>query len=403
MLDEQQRFPVSTIKHNDLVDVNVTHIVSPLEFYLAKTSEICNYTRMAKKLQNKYNNKEISQHLIYVPRPEMICAVNVDGIWYRGRLNGIASSERDFHVSLVDVGSIQTVHWDCIRQIDESFRVLPEAVACCYLAHITPTDGLWSPDALVVFKRATKHATRIQADVVEGKPGYHAVVLYEMPANEQPSCINKILVDKGFAQGDVLLLSHPMVDAESLSEDSDSKEENTLSSSVTKDSSSIDQKTRVKIVHIVSPGEFYITLIKNKSAVDQMHHLVTQHMQTRTDKMRNPKWKIGDLCLAKTTILGESLVSCWYRGRVLSIDCEDNSCSVFLCDRGTVVKLDLDTIVPTPEMFKSIRDGAMRCHMFGVQPTNGKIQWSATSIDAFRKVVNDFEGNDIFFILFYRL
>lgn len=392
-MDEQKRFSVSSIKQNDFVDVTVTHIVSPLEFYVAKTSELTKYAKMGSKLQAAYSCKTKASEQIYVPRQEMICAVNFDGTWYRGRLNGKTSSAREFNVWLVDVGTIKTVPWECIRQIDESFQHLPEAVACCYLAHVTPNNDLWTPDALVVFKRSIKHANRIQADIVDSKPGYHGVVLYEMALYQPPICINQMLVEKEFAVGDGLLTSRPKVETETLSDDSDSKTGRTTSSSQTKGSGSIDSKDRVQIVHIVSPGEFYITLAKNKSAVDQMHHHLQKHMQAvKADKLQKHKWKIGDMCLVKAKLLDESLVVCWYRGRVLTLDCIDNTCSVFLCDRGIVLDVKLCEITPTPEKFKSILDGAMRCHMAGVQPTNGLTQWSATSIDAFRKVVEDFEG-----------
>lgn len=347
---------------------------------------------MAKKLQTAYAHKKKAHELIYVPRQDMICAVNLDGVWYRGRLNGPASSARDFHVWLVDVGTIETVHWDCIRHIDEQFRELPEAVACCYLAHVTPSNGLWSPDALVVFKRSTKNTLRIQADVVDGKCGYQAVVLYEMPSNQSRICINEMLVSKGFAVGDDLLSSRPTLDPDTPSDDSDSRMDNIPSFSLSKNSTIIDTKNRVKIQHIVSPGEFYITLARNISAVDQLHFLIQKHMLTNAKRAPVQNWKVGDLCLAKTTLVGDPLDLIWYRGRIVSIGNNKDSCSVFIRDRGHVVSIGYRWLIQIPEIFKSIEDAAMRCHMVGVQPTNGVAEWSATSIDVFRKLVDDFEG-----------
>lgn len=391
LLDEKIRFGASTIKQNDLVDVTVTHIVSPQEFYVTKISEAPKYAKMSDKLQTAYN--QLTNEVIYVPRAEMICAVNIDGRWFRGRLTGKASTARDFNVWLVDVGTTQTVHWGFICQIGEMFRILPEAATCCSLAHVTPNAGLWSADALVAFQRATKQTARIHADVVEAKPGHHDVVLYQMPENQFPICINEMLVEKGFAIADALLLSsRPKVDCESISEDSYSKTDCTLSSSNEKKPIVVDHRTRVNIVHIVSPGEFYVTLKKHISGVDQMHHLVQQHIQTKIGKSRIETWKSGDLCLAKTNLKDTSLSACWYRGRILSVDGKDETASVFLRDRGLIVSLDLSAITSSPEKFKSVTDGAIRCHMVGVQPTNGNTKWSATAIDEFREVANGFEG-----------
>lgn len=387
------RFNLAPMKRIDLVDVKVSNIVSPSEFYVSKTSDAKMYANLSKSLQTFYNDQNAEQHMIFVPRAEIICAVLIDSTWHRGRLTGkVVSSERQCTVWLVDVGTTHTVGWGYIRELDESFRAMPEAVTCCTLAYVQPIAGNWSPDAFVAFRRSTKKAARIHVDLVENRNGVNQVILYEMLPNQQPICINQMLVVRGFANADSMLALRPKIDLDFVADDFETSDDLNVSTKVLpKDASVNETRTKVKLIHIASPGEFYVTAINHISGVDQMHHLVQQHMLANNEHVTTIlEWQTGDLCLVKSQMFGDTV--CWHRGRIMSVDAEGAKFCVFLCDRGIAVTVERHELVLTPEQFKSVSDGATRCHMAEVKPTNGFADWSATSIDVFRRVVQTFEG-----------
>lgn len=330
---------------------------------------------------------ELNVQFIYAPQPDMICAALIGQDWCRARIVRLLPNAM-CELWLVDRASISQISWQDIRFLDSRFVTIDESVSQCKLNDIEPIDGDvgWSKPAVAEFKRIAHSSglyVHVNAKVLRTSCVTMSIV---RPSSEMN--VNAWLVRQKHAKctgSSALKVQQNVSDNEDTI--SDVSAVRTIVPSVKKKKGS---RTDIHVLHILSPGEFYVTLDKYLTGIEQMHSNIQNHMNNQIVQV-DVQWKVGDNCVALT--LGAELTSTkrfWYRGKVVMV--EDNECYVFLRDRGEIVTVLAHALAAIDDNFDRVRDGAIRCHLACVQPTGNQNKWSQSSIAEFRESVTQYDG-----------
>ncbi|XP_017477731.1 PREDICTED: uncharacterized protein LOC108367586, partial [Rhagoletis zephyria] len=84
-----QRLPKYNFHNGDILSVKVTHIESPHLFYVIKTDAIEAATILNSDLNYKYLHLKMPLQPLFVAPLQMGCAVRIDGVWHRARIEEI--------------------------------------------------------------------------------------------------------------------------------------------------------------------------------------------------------------------------------------------------------------------------------------------------------------------------
>lgn len=329
---------------------------------------------------------------IYLPEPHMICAIFYDNTWCRGRIISRLSTVGHCEVFLIDFGIITNVTWRQLNILAPEFIEMNEATTQCSLADIEPVDdinGKWSEESISSLKRLAPD-TSVEMFICKVMHNYYSVSLF-IVTRICNITLNGLMVEQGFAkctgpESETVRQYHPN-DEESSIEDVTVAN---ISMGVKRKQLVLPKKkesrSNVKLAHIISPGEFYITLTKYAAGIEKLQFEIQKYMQEKTDR-DSTEWKLNDKCLARSSLKNCSSKS-WYRGRIIMA--QSDSCFVFLRDLGFVCQVPIDDIVAIDAQFDGINDGTSRCHLACVQPTGGSAKWSSAANEQFELVANRF-------------
>lgn len=330
---------------------------------------------------------ESNAKFMYAPKPDMICAALIGQDWCRARIIRILPNSM-CELWLVDRASISQISWQNIRFLDSRFVTIDESVSQCKLNDIEPIDGDvgWTKAAVAEFRRIA-HSSNIFVSVNTKILRTSCVTMYIVRSNSEIN-VNTMLVRQKHAK----FTGSSLVGVEqtnSLNEDAvmEVSPARIVAPSIKKKKG---PRTDIQVLHIISPGEFYITLDKNLAGIEQMRSNIQNHMNNQIVEV-DVQWKVGDHCVAQTFAAeSASTKRFWYRGTVVMV--KDNECYVFLRDRGEIVTVLAEQMAAIDADFDQIGDGAIRCHLACVQPTGNQKKWAQSSIAEFRASVTQFDG-----------
>lgn len=317
----------------------------------------------------------------------MICAALIGADWCRARIVRLLPNAT-CELWLVDRASISRISWEHIRFLDSRFVKIDESVSQCKLSDIEPTDGDvgWTKCAVAEFKHFAL-SSNLYVNVNSKILRTSCVTMYIVRLSSEIN-INALLVRHKHAK---CTSSNPLP-----VEQKNPVNEDAISnvSAVRMVVPSVKKKkgsrTDIQVLHIISPGEFYVTLNKYLAGIEQMHKNIQEQMNNQIVKV-DIQWKVGDHCVALTFAAeSTSTKRFWYRGKVVMV--KDNECFVFLRDCGEIVTVLTEQMAAIDENFDRVRDGAIRCHLACVQPTGNQTKWSQSSIAEFRASVTQYDG-----------
>ncbi|XP_055587739.1 tudor domain-containing protein 6 [Uranotaenia lowii] len=401
----KRRFTAPELERDDVFKVHLTYSVSPSEFYISKTT----WSIQTQKLQSEltqYCNKEAK--VAYHPHVGMVCAfVERDAYdqqtWRRGLV--VKVGEAHCEILSVDTGHKLIITWQDIRYLPKQFCQQPELAVRCKLMDITPFkqhNYRWTDETIREFNRIANVPSAFQVfvgsrDVIDR---CYEVALY-MVKKKHDVCVNALMVKNGFAVStgrESLMVEH----IKDVMEEPTPKLDLTVASGSgqnsnrSKGNSSEKKQTRarVELLRIVSPGEFYVTLIKNASGIDRMQEEIQNKMEDKMDEGDDKTiWNIDELCLVfPTAVLGNERISCeWYRARVIEI-VDSSNYTVFLIDKAFTMCVHYTNMCVIPPGLKQVHPAAIRCFLACVVPTANQTTWSPSVIDAFKVAIDKFEG-----------
>lgn len=312
----------------------------------------------------------------------MTCSAFIDDNWYRAQIE----SHRPncvVDVFLVDFGKHVHVEWHYLRALDEQFKSLPMGVTRCNLVDIAPKNNLeWGTEVNVELKRLCKN--RLKAIVCETRSNSVGIELFIVKRTTN-------------YQINAYLAKHSLVrwigDVEMIVERANEMNESAMSAAIMKEASQREFRQPIKILEIISPSEFYVTLVKYEGYIKKMHTHIQNAMKSyEPPEKKTMQWKEGDLCLVNFK-LGKDGKKNWYRGRIES-NMDNKNFTVFLRDHGQSVFTMLSDIAKISPSISIVIDGANKCHLANIKPTSS--DWAKAAIDEFRHMTVSGEEFDMF-------
>ena len=298
-----------------------------------------------------------------------------------------------------------------MRILDSKFLEINEYAFECSLIHIEPlqtNNYAWTPEAIAEFKLRMKHSI-LQIIVHSSKEFQHKVTLY-IVKNTVDLNVNSLMVEYGYAistGNESICIERPKLklglntirktNSDETNVKNTEKPELEQTKLVTKtNTKSSGHRAKIRITHIVSPGEFYVHLQSHLTGIMKLHKDIQASQSkrlARAEEAKNVKnnWKIGENCLVRTRSQGNSQLE-WYRAIINDVDHENLKYTVFLRDRGEKIKnISSDNMMTVDNvLFNRILNSAVKCHMACVQPTGGLTQWSHSSIDQLKDLNEEF-------------
>ena len=165
---------VSQLEVGGIVDVVVTHVMSPSHFY-------CNLVQFSDQLAaitNTIATKGVAAPRLLHPEVDMYCLArfSVDREWYRARVMSVNSNQ--VTVQFVDYGNVDNVMVSDLRQLeDQQLRTVPMQAIKCGLAHMRPFRGTHWSAASCEFLSDTILDQMLVALVQELTPGHAEMIL----------------------------------------------------------------------------------------------------------------------------------------------------------------------------------------------------------------------------------
>nr|XP_036213768.1 uncharacterized protein LOC106620044 [Bactrocera oleae] len=442
MARTNQRLPKYSFHNGDMLVVKVTNIESPHLFYTMKLDAIEMAQTLKADLNLQYNQPNVTLLPVFLALPQMCCAVRIEDIWHRARIEGIRGGGK-ITVLLVDEGSQHEVNWRHIFPLLNKFRAQKEFTVKCALADVEPLQEnsyAWTSEAICEFRqlaanptlqmtilstnqatmRVTLHVCKKHMDINIGAmlvsyghcvptgESSQVVEVYKTPKKRMILPTNAITDAAQFSQVNTNIKGKGDVTIQ------DSQE--TANNAVTAKSSKpvkVLKRTPVKVVHVVDPGEFYIQIASLTTGIAKFHNQLQQAQnedQSNTSSFSlgsqsTNNWFVGNHCLVHTKYKSDltkhahatqsSSPNEWYRAIIISInaDFEADLYTVFLRDIGaTISDITCAQLRVIDHQWDCVTNAVHRCHLACVEPTGGITAWSHSAIDCFNHTVSSFES-----------
>lgn len=154
----------------------------------------------------------------------------------------------------------------------------------------------------------------------------------------------------------------------------------------------LSKRSRIELLHVESPAEFYVCLQKKYASLNKLHRKIQKLMvdYEKLEIIESPTWQKNDLCVAYTTASRYSYSApCWYRGRIVDI----SSCDIiiFLLDVGETVHVEETSVAVIDDNLKRVESVAIKCRMACVRPLNGLGAWPESSGAKLRAAASGFD------------
>jgi Tudor domain len=325
-----------TVTNNTYVNVKVVNATSPSDFYVIQTDHIQLFDKLKADMNKAYAN---TTNKIFVPRESMLCAVKaIDNKWYRGVIVAVLPKHQ-VQVHLVDMGPTIKVATKNTRYLIQDFRIQSKAAMLCMLTDVRPLrvhNYDWPKEAIDYFKSRTEMANRLQMAVIKtGKAGGFSVVLSVIQPTEE-ICINGLLVRKGWCESigqESTVVSIPNYDCYETEEAGGGLDVTTVSmlkmgaadvAAAASDRNSKKKKMRmlVRLVNVVSPGDFQAILKKHEPTLQEMDRNIQKAMGGEVKDFSTVDWQPQHYCLAFWREDG-ARESKWKRGKIVECDADE--------------------------------------------------------------------------------
>lgn len=135
---DEPKYKSLQLKTGQFVDVNVSHVLSPMNFWCQLTESSTDLQQITEQLANTYERISPSDLELTAPGVGRVCCgqFTEDDLWYRGV---IVEMDRDrYLVQFVDYGNDEWLPRDRIKQLKSSLTELPTQAINCSLDGISP-------------------------------------------------------------------------------------------------------------------------------------------------------------------------------------------------------------------------------------------------------------------------
>lgn len=148
-------------------------------------------------------------------------------------------------------------------------------------------------------------------------------------------------------------------------------------------------RVTVKILNVVSPGEFYITTVCREDEILDFHKMIQFKFKPASVEHDNDHvWKINEKCLVYHEL--NPARHEWFRAMVVE-KLTDVTYTLFLIDFGIKITSYAHHMSTMPQQFKTLPAGAIKAHLFGIShPLNTNDLWPQSTLDLFQTLIKKF-------------
>lgn len=357
------------------------------EFYAIQPGAVQKISDLKKKLNDVYKSKSNILHA-YVPTVGMICVAHINNEWYRVEISKVLRSGF-YNVELIDYGGKEEVKWENLFYLRDEFFATPKHVLRLSLFELNTIDSSNLNKMNQEFKNLHRDTNKYNA-INEGNVGSnYEVTLRLLKSDDEKMNINNHLKEILYGKQKVFSTEEKTA-PKSIGKYVDPTDINMSSQKpqMVKENQ-IPEKIKIVITHHVSPGEFYINVIKSNAEPDiadkDMQEKIEQFF-TSDQNIHKSNWKERDRCFVKQKTQGKQ--NHWYRGAVVKVNGDE--CLVFLRDIGKTVEVNSPEGLIEDKMTADYPSKAKRCHLAFVAPS-GMNTWSLTAKDKFIEYCKRFD------------
>ncbi|KAH8324757.1 hypothetical protein KR074_004956, partial [Drosophila pseudoananassae] len=399
------QLPKIRLEYGDMFMIQMQHVEHPQEFYISHHNlEPHRFRPNINLYEFLHHMNNIQPENIFLGRVHLACAVQLNGIWRRARIEEILSAGYVM-IRLVDEGHSQKVYWDQLFVLPKNFWD-PETAIRCRLADVETrpeTDYVWTPEATNYFKQLTSNP-KLFLDVLykNGDQAYVALTYTRTVGGESTTMsVGVQMVAKGHctSTGESSKAVRPSNVARTPGLDADTRkfmEQQKVKAVELTPFQRPEEKERnrrivVNVLHVRKPDEFYITLPHFQPAIEELQKTVQAAAEAMyRDQVPRTNWQIGDMCYVRV-VAQSDLDLLWHRGLITKVYAPEGESQlaryeVQLRDLGELVENVSSTCLANiDEGNMRISNSAKRCHLYGIRPPgNG---WSDNAIEFFKDQV----------------
>uniref|UniRef100_A0A0K8SV12 RING finger protein 17 n=1 Tax=Lygus hesperus TaxID=30085 RepID=A0A0K8SV12_LYGHE len=416
-------YPAQTIlKAKDVQhkSVNITHVVSPGEFYIKFSVPLADFVIMRNNMFRDYttlDKRKNDSRIVYYPAVGMAVAVaNETGYWWRALVVEMLP-RKIVKIFLIDDGQTLMVEWDKLRALELKYFKIPPQAYRCSLTDVQPKDGEdWSEEAAALLR------TYKDKDLKIASPEFinnHTSVILVHCDTEMDICINALLVREGLAksvgpygniveypkvpnvkpcldsirniQGAPFKLTKNSASLKLLPPKPEKIEEILMVPSddmLIKDPNG-QIKLKVTVVKVINPGEFYVTVNMYDDYFKELFKKMNEFYNNIPPNKMLVSLKLEDKCVVKTAD------GSWKRGVVVKEPDDDNHVQIYLLDEAVDISVSTKTqgiLAELDSQFLSKMDCAVGCALGGIVPA-GSSHWTLTSISKMQDFVEKYRDN----------
>ncbi|KAK1796293.1 hypothetical protein P4O66_008887, partial [Electrophorus voltai] len=340
------------------VEVNVSYIESPNDFWCQKANDTHSLKLLMQDLQEYYANTEFQASLEanteFQPPLEAACIVRHpdNGMWYRAL---VIQKHQTPHVTVqfIDYGQTKKVALHDLRHINPAFLKLKgQAFRCSLYNLIYPASCFtsdWSPDAKAQFREFVDNAASMSIVL--------KCTVYAVMYNAQKVVFNVVDLETPFQSVCSLLIQRGLAD-HAPSEERPLQAFCLDSYYFSTHGIKTGSEEVVSITSVTNVSHFFCHLGRNSVQVEELANKVN-NLCCQLANIECPK-TFGKLCFAKYT---DGL---WYRGQIQSTK---SSVIVHFVDYGDTQEVEKSDLLPIPfeaSEIMSVPIQAIECGLSGM-------------------------------------
>ncbi|ESO02045.1 hypothetical protein HELRODRAFT_188557 [Helobdella robusta] len=368
------------------------------------------FLTMVDEMDDFYNN-DVSDVYSFIPvaiGELCVAKYSVDSKWYRARVIKIVRPAQ-VEVIYIDYGNLEVISTWNVKKIKESFCLLPPQAFECSLAGLSPKSDDGESDWRA---EATEFLNGLKEDfyqcLVVGREK-EKLSIYLLASDS--SLVNETLAFRGWASK-MFDAAFKTARVQQILYEYYLYGWNKLIN-YTKQKKVREATLEVDVVHIVSPGLFYVRFPQQTKDltkfISELNEFVrisglkqnctpyasVNELEEKDSLNQSPlspseeKSSVdssrcracGDVCLVYDSILQN-----YMRGVISKVDLSTQTATVHMMDHGSSQRVAISSIMTLPDRLRNKPALVTKCHLFNVVPAGGGREWSQISTESFSKL-----------------
>ncbi|KAH8359869.1 hypothetical protein KR093_009314 [Drosophila rubida] len=401
-----QKLPTCEPHVGYVLMVQLLEVQHPQDFYVMGHNNCEVHRDKQAELQRVMNGMNLGQlEPIYLGRLQLACALQWEGQWHRARIEQLLPNGYVL-VRFVDTGAVQKLYWDKLFMLPVQFWHPEYAIKCC-LADVEPLQKhgyAWTAVGNAAFKQLASNP-QLHMQVISVHDKVAQVALHFTRSGSDSNNVAALLVAQGhcLSNGESSKV-HELMHAKLPQLDADTrklieltiKEQPNNFEEILADKLVAEQRSAIEVLHVLHPGEFYVTLTHFMAAIADLRKSVQEAavvMNETQEHIYRTFWLPGSMCYVWIKAKAEMNVL-WHRGQIVAVADDTDveyKYNVQLRDIGELVKMvPASCLLPIDQAMARVSNSALRCQLYGISAKDA--EWSTEAIEFFKAQLNAYSA-----------